>query len=71
MNKNHRSFTTRAMVVAVHGALLAMAAMPIAYADEEMTAAELTQPTSTVEVGVRDVGVKNLDSTNQTLCVIR
>jgi hypothetical protein len=55
MNKNHRSFTTRAMVVAVHGALLAMAAMPVAYAEEDPAVAELTQPKSTVEVGVTDV----------------
>jgi len=55
MNKNHRSFTTRAMVVAVHGALLAMAAMPVAYAEEDASVAELTQPKSTVEVGVTDV----------------
>jgi len=55
MNKNQLCFTTRAMVVAVQGALLAMAAMPVAYAEEHPTEAELTQPVRTLEVGVRNV----------------
>jgi len=52
MNKNHGCFTTRAMVIAVQGALLAMAAMQPAFADEETDA--LTQPAKTIEVGVRN-----------------
>jgi hypothetical protein len=55
MKKHQSGFTTRAMVVAVHGALLAMAAMPMAYAEEDPAVAELTQPAKTVEVGVRNV----------------
>lgn len=55
MNKNHSCFATRTMVVAVHGALLAMAAMPVAYAEEEPAVAELTQHAKTIEVGVRNV----------------
>lgn len=54
MNKKQNCFATRAMVVAVHGALLAMAAMPISYAAEEVAVAELTQPGKSIEVGLRD-----------------
>jgi hypothetical protein len=55
METNQKCFIARASVVAVRGALIAMAAMPIAYAADntaDVTAAELTQQSSTVEVGV-------------------
>lgn len=55
MKNNQSGFTARAMVVAVHGALLAMVAMPVAYAEQDPAVAELTQPAKTVEVGVRNV----------------
>lgn len=52
MNTKHTSFTLRASVLAVRGALIAMAISPVVYAaDEEPTVEDLTKPTSTVEVG--------------------
>jgi MtrB/PioB family decaheme-associated outer membrane protein len=50
-------FVKRASVVAVRGALAAMVMIPGAYAADapDPAVAELTQPTSTIEVGVGDV----------------
>jgi hypothetical protein len=50
MRNNMKSFTVRASVLAVQGALLTLAALPAAYAQESV--AELTKPTNTVEMGV-------------------
>jgi MtrB/PioB family decaheme-associated outer membrane protein len=57
MKKNQERFTLRVSVVAVRGALIAMALTPIALHvhAEETTVAEATAVTSTVEIGVGDV----------------
>ena len=59
MKTNSKRFTTRVSVTAVRGALIMMALVPAAQAadaaGQEPTVAELTQPASTVEVGVGDV----------------
>ena len=56
MKFNKNDLTVRASLLAVRGALIAMAMMPAAYAAEEAdagpTAAELSQPTSTLEIGI-------------------
>ena len=54
MKKHQNSFAARTIVVAIHGALLAMAAMPVAYAEDLPTVAELTKPAQSFEIGVRD-----------------
>ena len=59
MKFNKNDLAVRASLLAVRGALIAMAMMPAAYAAEEAdtgpTAAELSQPTSTVEIGIGNV----------------
>lgn len=50
MRKNMNSFAVRASVVAVQGALVTLAGLPIAYAQESVE--ELVKPTNSVEVGV-------------------
>lgn len=59
MKFNKNDLTVRASLLAVRGALIAMAMMPAAYAAEEAdagpTAAELSQPTSSVEIGIGNV----------------
>jgi MtrB/PioB family decaheme-associated outer membrane protein len=52
MKSNQGNFAIRASVIAVHGAIVAMALMPIGAQAEDVTAADLNQPTNTVEVGV-------------------
>lgn len=54
MRKNMQTFTVRASVVAVQTALVALATLPMAYA-ADLTAADLTQPTNSVEVGIHNV----------------
>ena len=54
MKTNQRSFATRVSVTAVRGALITLALLPTAQAEDPATA-ELTRPTSTVEVGATNV----------------
>lgn len=54
MRKNQDTFTLRASVVAVHAAVIVMALLPVAHA-EDATVAELTQTTNKVEVGIGNV----------------
>ncbi len=53
MKKNMNSFSVRACTVAVQGALLALATLSMAMADDAVT--DLTKASSTLEVGVGDV----------------
>ena len=57
MKTNHKSFTTRASVTAVRGALIAMALTPVAYAADAVDPAttQLTTPSSSIEVGAEYV----------------
>src|SRR5689334_18044133 len=59
--ENHKSFRTRASVIAVRTALIAIAASPASYAADppNQAAQELTKPVSTVEFGL---GYVNNDS---------
>lgn len=51
MKKQQKSFAFRASVMAVQGALITLAMAPMAFA-EDVTKADLTNPTSTVEIGL-------------------
>jgi len=54
MKKQQNSFTYRASVMAVRGALISLAMAPMAFA-EDVTKADLTNPTSVVELGLTNV----------------
>jgi len=55
MKKQQSGFAVRTIVMAVQGALLAMVLIPVAYAEDEPTLAELTKPAQSLEIGVRNV----------------
>ncbi|MDD5388033.1 MAG: MtrB/PioB family decaheme-associated outer membrane protein [Gallionellaceae bacterium] len=58
--KNHQAhFALSKTVAAIHAALLAMAAIPLANAAPDPAVAELTTPDKTFEVGVVDVSKKS------------
>ena len=54
MKKYQNGFAARTLVVAVHGALLAMAINPAAYAGADASVADLTKPAQSVEVGIKN-----------------
>jgi MtrB/PioB family decaheme-associated outer membrane protein len=56
MKTSHKQFPVRTLAFAVQGALVAMFALPMsASADSAADVAALTQPTSTIEVGIQNV----------------
>lgn len=61
MKKHQDSFALRASVMAVRGALITLALAPVAYAADaaDQAGTELTQPKSTVAIGVTSVSDKS------------
>lgn len=66
MKTNMNRFPVRLSVAAVHSALLAMAMVSAVHA-EDLTVADLTQPTSTVEIGAMYVNPTNSENRNNVV----
>jgi MtrB/PioB family decaheme-associated outer membrane protein len=64
MKTNKTRFPVRSSVLAVQSALLTMAMVSAVHAESDLTAAELTTPKNTVEIGATYVSPSNKDNRN-------